>query len=155
MIYNSFLQVLSSSEENMFIVRQDPKKKTLATKEQTANKVNHLKNSIHPWTSLTAFFFQILPTSTNKNAQYVHPEAVNGFLSGSSKKPQKRPLGAGKTVDVPLELRLENLAVDVPSTVSAPTSESLVHLLLQVRIRIDSLHLFSFTNFSYFAGIEK
>lgn len=57
---------------------------------------------------------------------------MNGFLSGSSKKPQKRALGSGKTVDVPLKLRLENLAIDEPSTVSAPSSESYMHLLLQV-----------------------
>lgn len=58
---------------------------------------------------------------------------VNGFSGNSSKKPQKRPNNAEKSYDVPLEQRLENLSVDIPSTSNAPTSESLVHLLLQVR----------------------
>ena len=77
--------------------------------------------------------FQILPTLTSKNVNYAPAEAVNGyFMCGSSKKLGKRGGLGEKNIDVPLERRLENLIVDVPSTTSAPTSESLVHLLLQV-----------------------
>lgn len=75
---------------------------------------------------------QIMPTSTSKNVQYVPPETVNGFFAGVNKKAQKRANNVDKPVDVPLEQRLENLIVDVPSTTTAPTSDSLVHLLLQV-----------------------
>lgn len=81
--------------------------------------------------------FQVLPTSSSKNVQYVSSDMVNGFQSNSSKKPLKRPNNAEKSYDVPLEQRLENLSVDIPSTSNAPTSESLVHLLLQV----SQLHL--------------
>lgn len=64
--------------------------------------------------------------------QYASADMVNGFQPNSSKKSQKRPNNAEKSYDVPLEQRLENLSVDIPSTSNAPTSESLVHLLLQV-----------------------
>jgi len=58
---------------------------------------------------------------------------VNGyFTSSSSKKSNKRNHVGEKNIDVPLERRLENLVVEVPSTASVPASDSLVHLLLQV-----------------------
>ncbi|KAK7580325.1 hypothetical protein V9T40_000954 [Parthenolecanium corni] len=102
---------LKTTEKSMIIVRQDPQKKSVVNKEQSLNKV--------------------LPTSSCKNVQYVSSDMVNGFSGNSSKKPQKRPNNAEKSYDVPLEQRLENLSVDIPSTSNAPTSESLVHLLLQ------------------------
>ena len=73
---------------------------------------------------------------------------MNGFSNSScsSKKPQKRSL-AGETIDVPLEVRLENLAVDVPQTSVTPTSESLVHLLLQVSIYMDVQTINNYSNF--------
>ena len=79
------------------------------------------------------FSSQILPTTISKNVNYVPPEAVNGyFVPSSSKKLGKRTNAGEKNIDVPLERRLDNLIVDVPSTVSAPESDSLVHLLFQV-----------------------
>lgn len=79
---------------------------------------------------------QILPTSTSKNVRYVPAEAVNGYFTpSSSKKLGKRSNTGERNTDVPLERRLENLIVDVPFAAGTPSSDSLVHLLLQVSDR--------------------
>lgn len=59
-------------------------------------------------------------------------DSVNGFYTNINKKTVKRGINE-KSIDVPLEERLENLIVNVPSTSTAPTSDSLVHLMLQVK----------------------
>lgn len=58
---------------------------------------------------------------------------MNGYFTpSSSKKSAKRTNAGEKSIDVPLERRLENLIVEMPFTASVPAADSLVHLLLQV-----------------------
>lgn len=74
----------------------------------------------------------MLPANKSKHVHYVHPEAINGLVTQSTKV-KKRSLNMESNKEVPLELRLRNLAVDAKNTVSiVGSSESLVHLLLQV-----------------------
>ena len=60
----------------------------------------------------------------NADVEYVSPAVVNG----ASVIKRSR----GKESEVPMEERLENLALHHPSSSTQPTSEGMTHLLIQV-----------------------
>lgn len=66
------------------------------------------------------------------DVEYLTSSSINGGIVGSKR-------GRGKESEVPMEQRLENLALNQPSSSSAaiqPKSEGMAHLLIQVYIYI-------------------
>ncbi|XP_046675247.1 WD repeat-containing protein 43 isoform X1 [Homalodisca vitripennis] len=95
---------LEHTSNELCLVRKDPKKSTSSVQQEVANKVR--------------------APEVSKDVQYLTGTVVNGSLA------PKR--GRGKESEVPMEERLENLALNQPSSSSTqPKTEGMAHLLIQ------------------------
>lgn len=94
---------MKSTNSELCLVRKDPKVSKLAVQQQTATKVKS--------------------TEINADVEYISPAVVNG----ASIRKRSRKVAS----DVPMEERLENLALHHPSSSAQPTGEGMTHLLIQ------------------------